>query len=78
MWRCDVILGRHTGGMVLNEEFQGPSFVKCLQGSINTACCLIQINIKFLYGYIIQSEYTLYMYTDLSYRSSTLSSLLAP
>ena len=35
--------------MVLDEEFRGPSFVQCLQGSINTSCCLIQIlQIKFV------------------------------
>ena len=31
--------GSHTGGMVLDEEFRGPSFERCLQGSVGTACC---------------------------------------
>ena len=46
---CDVMSGIHTGGMVLDEEFQGHSFVQCLQGSINAACCLLQIKFVILW-----------------------------
>ena len=74
--RCDVMSGRHTGGGAwrrISRPFPCPMFAGQCQ-----YCLLFTTNQHKVYGYIIQSDYTLCMYTDLSYRSSTLSSLMAP
>ena len=73
---CDVMSGRHTGVWCLMKSFKAlpcPMFAGQHQ-----YCLLFNTNQHKVYGYIIQSDYTLYMYIDLSYRSSTLSSLMAP